>query len=78
MLVTLPAVIQDVSEMPSSAILKEQADNRKCLFKTLCTLQFLAQQGCVFGEDSNENLQYSPAIFFTIFTSCFLYYLEKI
>ena len=55
MLVTLPAVTQDVSEMLSSAVLQERADNRKCLLKILCTLQFLARQGCAFRGHDDEN-----------------------
>ena len=54
-LVTLPAVIQDIGEMLSTAVSQDRAENQKCLQKILCALQFLARQGCAFREHDDES-----------------------
>ena len=54
-LITLPAVTQDIGEMLSTAVSQDRAENRKCLLKILCALQFLARQGCAFrGHDDDS------------------------
>ena len=39
-LATLPAVTQDIGEMLSTAVSQDRTENRKCLLKILCALQF--------------------------------------
>lgn len=46
---------KDVSEMLSTVVSQDRAENRKCLLKILCALQFLARQGCAFRGHDDES-----------------------
>ena len=60
MVLTLPTSTKDVGELLSTAHAQEKADNRHCLLKVLCSLRFLARQGCAIrghGDDKDGNFQ---------------------